>query len=124
MNLYRSREEPASTHTKKRVHWKKTTIGQARQKITMDSFINRVKSPLSVPPPEEGGRATTGVDSNTVMSVISGSLHSRDVCVGDVIQVDTDIGTHPQRKRARTDCSMVHTTASCTLEYDKRVADS
>ena len=90
----------------------------------MDSFINRVKSPLSEPPPEEGGRAATGVNSIAVMSVISGSLHSRDVCVGDVVQVDTNISTHPQIKRARTDRSVVHTTASSTLEYDKRVADS
>ena len=90
----------------------------------MDSFIERVKSSLSEPPYKEGGRAASDVDSNPVMPVTLGSLRSRDVGVGDVIQVDTDIGTHPLKKRARTDRSEGHMAVLSTLEYDKRVADS
>ena len=47
---------------RKRAHWIKGKLGQARQKLTMDSFINIVKTPLRGPPREQGGRAAARVD--------------------------------------------------------------
>ena len=88
----------------------------------MDSFVDIVQSS-----PEEGGRAAAEVDSITVMPVMRvtlGSLCSRNVAEGDFMQVDTDLRTPLHRKWARTDRSEIHTTASSTLDYDKRVSDS
>ena len=37
---------------RKRAHWHKNKLGQARQKTTMDTFVNIVKTPIRELPPD------------------------------------------------------------------------
>ena len=75
-------------------------------------------------PPEEGLSAAAGVDSNTVIPVISDCLGRRDSGEGVCLKVDTPLDSSHPHKLARLERSEAHFAASSTLEYDKRVADS
>ena len=113
-----------SPRENKRKLTRKQNIGYARQKTTMDSFVSRLKEIPRTSMETAGGSAALGVVSNTSLVIHNVNDSAVDHVVL-ILQIEHDYScdaTPP--KRARTAQTVAYSSASSTLEYDKRIADS
>ena len=115
-----------STHSpsdKKRKFTRRQTIGYARQRTTMDSYVSRLKKFLDGSMDAAGGSAAMEVVSTT--SLVTPSVSSSIIPVDLIGQIENDYPCDaPATKRLRKEHATAFISASSTLEYDKRIADS
>ena len=111
---------------KKRKFARRRNLGYARQKTTMDSFVSRLKDIPGDREEAAGGSAAIGVVSNTslvIQHVNDSVMPVEHVELIGQIEHDYSSEVSPP-KRARKAQKAAHSSASSTLEYDKRIADS
>ena len=89
----------------------------------MDSYVSRLKKSTDESMDAAGGSAAMEVVSTT--SLVTPSVSSSVIPVDLIGQIENDYPCDaPATKRLRKEHATAFISASSTLEYDKRIADS